>query len=137
MIGTITGAMIPIIGLLAASGILKGFLKLFTFNLNWIDPKLTTYIIINAIGGLVAGLMKIDIFGFPSFFSKTNPNNIWAFVIASAITLVISFVCVYLRGFIDEDVDQAKEAQKKISLKMPLTANQSIQITLKIKTSFV
>src|SRR5699024_4717425 len=37
-------------GLLAASGILKGFLTLFTFNLNWIDAKSTTYIIINAMG---------------------------------------------------------------------------------------
>ena len=73
-----------------------------------------------AIGGLVAGLMKIDMFGFtgsligfPSFFSKTNPNNIWAFVIASAITLIISFTCVYLWGFTDADVDKARDAQKK------------------------
>ncbi|WP_125604731.1 PTS transporter subunit EIIC [Lapidilactobacillus bayanensis] len=73
-----------------------------------------------AIGGLVAGLMKIDMFGFtgsligfPSFFSKTNPNNIWAFVIASAITLIVSFACVYLWGFSDADVDKAKAAEKK------------------------
>lgn len=50
LIGTITGSMIPIIGLLAASGILKGFLTLFTFNLHWIDTKSTTFIIINAMG---------------------------------------------------------------------------------------
>ncbi|MFD1465881.1 PTS transporter subunit EIIC [Lapidilactobacillus mulanensis] len=73
-----------------------------------------------AIGGFVAGLMKIDMFGFtgsligfPSFFSKTNPNNIWAFVIASVITIVVSFVCVYFWGFKDSDVDDAKNAQKK------------------------
>ncbi len=50
LIGTITGSMIPVIGLLAASGILKGFLTLFTFNLGWISTDSTTYTIINAMG---------------------------------------------------------------------------------------
>ena len=73
-----------------------------------------------AVGGFLAGLMKIDMFGFtgsligfPSFFSKTNPNNIWAFVIASVVTIVISFVCVYLWGFSDADLAKVKAAQKK------------------------
>lgn len=73
-----------------------------------------------AIGGLVAGLFKIDMFGFtgsligfPSFFSKTNPNNIWYFVIASAVTLIVSFVAVYFWGFNDEDVVRAKAAEQK------------------------
>lgn len=50
LIGTITGSMMPVIGLLAASGILKGFLTLFTFNLGWIDESSTTYQIINTMG---------------------------------------------------------------------------------------
>ncbi|KGO31582.1 hypothetical protein Q757_06365 [Oenococcus alcoholitolerans] len=50
LIGTITGSMIPVIGLLAASGILKGILTFFTFNVHLIDVKSTTYIIINAMG---------------------------------------------------------------------------------------
>lgn len=73
-----------------------------------------------AVGGFLAGLMKIDMFGFtgsligfPSFFSKTNPNNIWAFVIASVVTIVISFVCVYLWGFSDADLTKVKSAQQK------------------------
>lgn len=73
-----------------------------------------------ALGGLAAGLMKIDMFGFtgsligfPSFFSAKNPFNIWAFVIASVITLVVSFTCVYLWGFKDSDLQAAKQAEKK------------------------
>ncbi|AOT56183.1 PTS transporter subunit EIIC [Weissella soli] len=73
-----------------------------------------------AVGGFIAGLMKIDMFGFtgswigfPSFFSKTNPNNIWAFLIASVVTTAVSFGAVYLWGFKDSDVDKAKNAQKK------------------------
>lgn len=73
-----------------------------------------------AVGGFIAGLMKIDMFGFtgsligfPSFFSKTNPNNIWAFVIASAVTIVVSFVCVYFWGFTDADLTKTKDAKKK------------------------
>lgn len=73
-----------------------------------------------AIGGFLAGLMKIDMFGFtgsligfPSFFSPHNPFNIWAFVIAATVTLIISFVCVYFWGFSDADIQKAKAAEKK------------------------
>lgn len=73
-----------------------------------------------AIGGLLAGLMKVDMFGFtgsligfPSFFSPTNSFNIWAFVIASAVTVVISFICVYFWGFSDSDLENARQAEKK------------------------
>ncbi|MDR2975725.1 MAG: PTS transporter subunit EIIC [Streptococcaceae bacterium] len=50
VIGTITGSMIPIIGLLAAGGMINGILNMFVkgnniFNL--IDPKDPTYIIIS------------------------------------------------------------------------------------------
>ena len=49
LIGTITGSMIPVIGLLAASGMLKGVLNIMTtwFHLSTTDP---TYVIINAMG---------------------------------------------------------------------------------------
>lgn len=73
-----------------------------------------------AVGGFIAGLFHIDMFGFsgsligfPSFFSQTNPNNIWVFAAASAVTIIVSFICVYFWGFSDADVDQAKSAQQK------------------------
>ncbi|WP_338232582.1 PTS transporter subunit EIIC [Companilactobacillus muriivasis] len=73
-----------------------------------------------AVGGFIAGLLKVDMFGFtgsligfPSFFSKTNPSNIWTFVIASAATIIVSFICVYFWGFSDADLDKVKAAQKK------------------------
>lgn len=73
-----------------------------------------------AVGGLIAGLFKVDMFGFtgswigfPSFFSKTDPNNIWYFVIAGVVTTVVSFVAVYFWGFKDSDVQAAKEAEQK------------------------
>ena len=73
-----------------------------------------------AVGGFIAGLFKIDMFGFtgsligfPSFFSKTNPNNIWIFVVASIATIVVSFICVYFWGFSDADLEKVKDAQQK------------------------
>ncbi|KRN29255.1 beta-glucosides PTS, EIIABC [Lactobacillus selangorensis] len=49
LIGVITASMMPIIGLLAAAGILKGFLSLAT-SFKWISATSTTYTIINAMG---------------------------------------------------------------------------------------
>lgn len=73
-----------------------------------------------AAGSFVAGLMKMDNFGFsgswlgfPAFFSPTNPNNIVAFVVSGLVTTVVSFVAVYFWGFKDSDVDNAKDATKK------------------------
>lgn len=73
-----------------------------------------------AVGGLIAGLLHVDMFGFtgswigfPSFFSKTDPNNIWYFVIAATVTTVVSFIAVYFWGFKDSDVKNAKNAEKK------------------------
>ncbi|KGO32016.1 hypothetical protein Q757_03580 [Oenococcus alcoholitolerans] len=51
--------------------------------------------------------------GFPSFFSRTNPNNIWVFLLAGIITTVISFTAVYLWGFKDSDVDKVRIVEKK------------------------
>lgn len=52
LIGVITGSMIPVIGLLAASGILKGILALLT-TFNLVSPTAPTYVIINAMGDSV------------------------------------------------------------------------------------
>ncbi|MDR0298178.1 MAG: PTS transporter subunit EIIC [Streptococcaceae bacterium] len=46
LIGTITGSMIPIIGLLAAGGMINGLLSLFTKGnglIDWIDPNSATH----------------------------------------------------------------------------------------------
>lgn len=58
LIGVITGAMIPVIGLLAASGILKGVLALLT-TFNVVSDKAPTYIIINAMGDSVFYFLPI------------------------------------------------------------------------------
>jgi PTS system beta-glucosides-specific IIC component len=50
IIGTITGSMIPIIGLLAAGGMINGFLNIFTTGnhlINAIDPNSSTHIFIS------------------------------------------------------------------------------------------
>ena len=56
-----------------------------------------------------------SLIGFPSFAStKDNPNNLLIFFLASAATIVVSFVMVYLWGFKDRDVEQsAKQVEKK------------------------
>ncbi|WP_439425716.1 PTS transporter subunit EIIC [Oenococcus alcoholitolerans] len=73
-----------------------------------------------AIGTFVAGLFHVNMYGFtgswigfPSFFSRTNPNNIWVFLLAGIITTVISFTAVYLWGFKDSDVDKVRIVEKK------------------------
>ena len=58
LIGTITGSMIPVIGLLAASGILKGILTLVT-ELKWVQANSSTYVIINAMGDAVFYFLPI------------------------------------------------------------------------------
>ncbi|CAM3160023.1 glucose PTS transporter subunit IIA [Lactiplantibacillus plajomi] len=58
LIGVITGSMIPVIGLLAASGILKGVLALLT-TFNVVSDKATTYVIINAMGDSVFYFLPI------------------------------------------------------------------------------
>ncbi|MCH4008594.1 glucose PTS transporter subunit IIA [Companilactobacillus sp.] len=52
LIGVITASMMPIIGLLAASGILKGLLSLCV-SFHWISATSNTYMIINAMGDAV------------------------------------------------------------------------------------
>ena len=58
LIGVITGSMIPVIGLLAASGIIKGILSLLlTFEI--VDKETSTYIVINAMSDSVFFFLPI------------------------------------------------------------------------------
>ena len=54
LIGVITGSMIPVIGLLAASGILKGILALLT-QFNVVKDASDTYILIDAMSSSGSG----------------------------------------------------------------------------------
>ena len=58
LIGVITGSMIPVIGLLAASGILKGVLALLT-SFKIVSATTSTYVIINAMGDSVFYFLPI------------------------------------------------------------------------------
>ncbi|VDG23975.1 glucose PTS transporter subunit IIA [Lactiplantibacillus mudanjiangensis] len=58
LIGVITGSMIPVIGLLAASGILKGVLALLT-SFKVVSATTPTYVIINAMGDSVFYFLPI------------------------------------------------------------------------------
>ncbi|MBS0937789.1 glucose PTS transporter subunit IIA [Lactiplantibacillus plantarum] len=58
LIGVITGSMIPVIGLLAASGILKGILALLT-TFKIVSSTAPTYVIINAMGDSVFYFLPI------------------------------------------------------------------------------
>lgn len=58
LIGVITGSMIPVIGLLAAAGILKGILALLV-QAGWVDDSTQTYIIIDAMGDSVFYFLPI------------------------------------------------------------------------------
>ena len=79
-----------------------------------------------AIGGLVNGLLKVDMYGFtgsligfPSFVPKTgqgNPNNLLNFWIASIVTIVAAFALTYFFGYKENDADSPKDAPKKKNL---------------------
>ncbi|MQS96958.1 glucose PTS transporter subunit IIA [Companilactobacillus halodurans] len=58
LIGVITASMMPVIGLLAASGILKGLLALIV-SAKWLSEKSSTYMIINAMGDSVFYFLPI------------------------------------------------------------------------------
>lgn len=58
LIGVITGSMIPVIGLLAASGILKGFLAIL-ISLKVVNTAASTYMIINAMSDSVFYFLPI------------------------------------------------------------------------------
>ena len=79
-----------------------------------------------AIGGLVNGLLKVDMYGFtgsligfPSFVPKAgqgNPNNLLNFWIASIVTIVAAFALTYFFGYKENDADSPKDAPKKKNL---------------------
>ncbi|WP_125764579.1 glucose PTS transporter subunit IIA [Companilactobacillus hulinensis] len=58
LIGVITASMMPIIGLLAAAGILKGLLSLIV-SAKWLSDTSATYMIINAMGDSVFYFLPI------------------------------------------------------------------------------
>lgn len=79
-----------------------------------------------AIGGLVNGLLKVDMYGFtgsligfPSFVAKAgqgNPNNLMNFWIVSIITIIVSFTLTYFLGYHENDADNPKNAPQKKTL---------------------
>lgn len=58
LIGVITGSMMPVIGLLAASGVLKGLLTILT-HYELVNPESQTFTIINAMGDAVFYFLPI------------------------------------------------------------------------------
>lgn len=77
-----------------------------------------------AAGGLVTGLLHVNMYGFtgaligfPSFFTPAkfgggmgNEINFW---IASIVTIVVAFVLTWMFGFKDSDVEAAKNVTKR------------------------
>lgn len=73
-----------------------------------------------AIGGLLNGLLGVDMYGFtgswigfPSFASNANPSNLLNFFIVSTVTTIAAFTLVYLFGYRESDSLKAKTAPKK------------------------
>ncbi|MFC6175930.1 glucose PTS transporter subunit IIA [Companilactobacillus huachuanensis] len=74
----------------------------------------------SAVGGLLTGLLHVDMWGFAGsligFASFINPKGIDAsftgYLIASAATIVVAFTCTYLFGFKEEDLDESHEVEK-------------------------
>ena len=79
-----------------------------------------------AIGGLVNGLLKVDMYGFtgsligfPSFVPKAgqgNPNNLLNFWIASIVTIIAAFALTYFFGYKENDANSPKNVPKKKTL---------------------
>ena len=77
----------------------------------------------SAFGGLVTGLMHRTMYGytggligFSSFFNPKHPTDLssfYTFLIASAVTIVVSFIVTWVWGYNDSMVQGAKVAKKK------------------------
>ncbi|PRQ11338.1 PTS beta-glucoside transporter subunit IIABC [Corynebacterium sp. 13CS0277] len=73
-----------------------------------------------AVGGFLTGLFNVNMWGFTGsligFSSFVNPEGLdfsfWGFLIASAATLVVSFLCTYFFGFKDSDIEGEREVKK-------------------------
>ena len=86
----------------------------------------------SAVGGLITGLMHVDMWGFAGsligFASFINPKGIdssfTGYLIASVATIVVSFVCTYLFGFKEEDLESSHAVEKvRLGSREPAQAN--------------
>lgn len=76
----------------------------------------------SAFGGLITGLMHGSMYGFTgsligfsSFFDPKNPTNLnsfYAFLISSAVTIIVAFIVTWVWGYNDE-MTMGKEVEKK------------------------
>ncbi|MBA1395046.1 PTS beta-glucoside transporter subunit IIABC, partial [Lactobacillus sp. XV13L] len=79
-----------------------------------------------AIGGLINGFFKVDMYGFtgsligfPSFVPKAgqgNPNNLLYFWIVSLVTIIAAFTLTYFFGYRENDANNPKKAPEKKNL---------------------
>ena len=86
----------------------------------------------SAVGGLLTGLLHVDMWGFAGsligFASFINPQGIdssfTGYLIASVATIVVAFICTYLFGFKEDDL-KASHAVEKVRLgsREPVEAN--------------
>ena len=73
-----------------------------------------------AVGGLLTGLLKVNMWGFTGafvgFFSFVNPKGIdgsfTGFWIASLAALAVSFACTYFFGFKESDFETGRTVEK-------------------------
>lgn len=74
----------------------------------------------SAVGGLITGLLHVDMWGFAGsligFASFINPKGIdgsfTGYLIASAATIIVAFTCTYLFGFKEEDLEKSHAVEK-------------------------
>lgn len=79
----------------------------------------------SAIGSALAGFLHLHMYGFtgsvigfPSFAKTTdNPNNFWIFWLATIVTIVVSFVMVWLFGYKNSDDVATKTVEKTNAFK--------------------
>ncbi|PMD67844.1 glucose PTS transporter subunit IIA [Companilactobacillus nuruki] len=86
----------------------------------------------SAVGGLITGLLHVDMWGFAGsligFASFINPKGIDAsftgYLIASAATIIVAFTCTYFFGFKEEDLENSHEVEKvRLGSREPAQAN--------------
>ena len=116
LIGVITGSMIPIIGLLAASGIIKGILSLLlTFEV--VDRESNTFMVIDAMSDSV-------FFFLPIFVGFTAAKRLGSDPI---IVAIIGGVLTYpsIVAYVKDEADKALtgESNHSMILGMPLNAD--------------
>ena len=86
----------------------------------------------SAVGGLLTGLLHVDMWGFAGsligFASFINPKGIdgsfTGYLIASAVTIVVSFTCTYLFGFKESDLESSHAVEKvRLGSREPAATN--------------